>query len=84
MFGLSSELRICENVMQSLNNVNRITGEYIGLIVHYAAKFLRMYKVGHPLRYLGWVCLYLSYSTLCLILLGLMGNWQNLLNTWAN
>ena len=50
MFGLSSELRICENVMQSLNNVNRIIGEYIGLIVHYAAKFLRMYKVGHPLR----------------------------------
>ena len=41
------------------------------------------YRVAHLLANLGWVDIDLCCSTLCLVLLGLIGNWQKLLSRWA-
>ena len=41
------------------------------------------YRVTHVLANLGWVDLDFGCSTLCLVLLGLMGNWQIWLNNWV-
>ena len=38
---------------------------------------------GWGIQSYSWVCFYLSCYTLCLVLLGLMGNWQNWLGRWA-
>ena len=35
------------------------------------------YRVSHLVSDLGWVDFDFDYSTVCLILLGLMGKWQN-------
>ena len=42
-----------------------------------------MYKVTHLLANLGCVDFDLGCSTLCLVLPGLMGNWQKWLSSWA-
>ena len=36
-----------------------------------------LYRVNHLLANLGWVDFDFACSTLCLVLPGLMGNWQN-------
>ena len=41
------------------------------------------YRVTHLLANLGWVDFDFGCSTLCLVLLGLMGSWQNWLSSWA-
>ena len=41
------------------------------------------YKVAHLVANLGWVDLNFDYSTVCLILPGLMGVWQKWLGSWA-
>ena len=40
-------------------------------------------RVSQQVSDLGWVDLDFCCSTLCLVLLGLMGNWQNWLSKWA-
>ena len=42
-----------------------------------------MYRVAHLVANLGWVDLNFDYSTVCLILPGLMGVWQKRLGSWA-
>ena len=42
-----------------------------------------LYRVAHLLANLGWVDFDFGCSTLCLVLLGLMGNWQKWLSSWA-
>ena len=42
-----------------------------------------MYRVVHLVRQLGWVDFYFVCSTFSLVLLGLMGNWQKWLSSWA-
>ena len=46
-------------------------------VVHYN------YRMTHLLAILGWVDFNFGSSTLCLVLPGLMGNWQNWLSSWA-
>ena len=41
------------------------------------------YRVAHLVANLGWVDLNFDYSTVCLILPGLMGVWQKRLGSWA-
>ena len=41
------------------------------------------YRVAHLVANLGWVDLNFDYSTVCLILPGLMGVWQKWLGSWA-
>ena len=43
----------------------------------------RSYRVTHLQANLGWVDFDLGCSTLCLVLPGLMGNWQNWLSRLA-
>ena len=43
----------------------------------------RNYRVAHLVVNLGWVDLNFDYSTVCLILPGLMGVWQKRLGSWA-
>ena len=45
--------------------------------------FWLLYRVTHLLANLGWVDCDFACSTLCLILPGLMGNWQNWLSSWV-
>ena len=45
--------------------------------------FWLLYRVTHLLANLGWVDIDFGCSTLCLILPGLMGNWQNWLSSWV-
>ena len=45
--------------------------------------FAGLYRVTHLLANLGWVDLDFDCSTLCLVLPGLLGNWQNWLSSWA-
>ena len=42
-----------------------------------------LYRVAHLVANLGWVDLNFDYSTVCLILPGLMGVWQKRLGSWA-
>ena len=42
-----------------------------------------MYRVAHLVANLGWVDLNFDYSTVCLILPGLMGVWQKWLGSWG-
>ena len=42
-----------------------------------------LYRVAHLLANLGWVDFDFGCSTLCQVLPGLMGKWQNLLSSWA-
>ena len=42
-----------------------------------------VYRVTHLLANMGWVGLDFGCSTLCLVLPGLMGYWQNWLSSWA-
>ena len=39
------------------------------------------YREGNLLGYLGWVDFDIGCSTICLILLGVMGSWQNWLSS---
>ena len=43
----------------------------------------RVYKATHLLANLGWVDFDFGFPTLCLVLPGLMRNWQNWLSSWA-
>ena len=49
----------------------------------YLRGLLPIYRVAHLVLNLGWVDLKFDYSTVCLILPGLMGVWQNRLGSWA-
>ena len=42
-----------------------------------------LYRLTHLLMNLGWVDFNFGCYTLCLVLPGLMGNWQNWLSCWA-
>ena len=42
-----------------------------------------MYRVTHLLANLGWVVMDFDCSTVCPILLGLVGIWQKWLSSWA-
>ena len=42
-----------------------------------------LYRVTHLLANLGWVDFDFDCSTLCLVLPGLMENWQNWLSSWV-
>ena len=42
-----------------------------------------IFRVTHLLANLGWVDFEFGCSTLCLVLPGLMGKWQNWLSTWS-
>ena len=42
-----------------------------------------LYRVRHNVSDLGWVDFDFGYYMVCLILLGLMGKWQNWLSSWA-
>ena len=44
---------------------------------------IQIFRVTHLLANLGWVDLDFGCSALCLVLPGLMGNWQNWLSSWA-
>ena len=41
------------------------------------------YRVAHLVANLAWVDLNFDYSTVCLVLPGLMGVWQKRLGSWA-
>ena len=41
------------------------------------------HRVTHLLANLSWVDLDVGCSILCLVMPGLMGNWQNWLSSWA-
>ena len=45
--------------------------------------FVVLYREGHLLGQLRWVDFDFGCSILCLVLLRLMGNWQNWLTSWA-
>ena len=47
------------------------------------ARHLLLYRVVHLVANLGWVDMNFDYSTVCLILPGLMGVWQKRLGIWA-
>ena len=60
--------------------------------LHRASAFIRqnasgirevLYREVHLLANFGWVDFDFGCSTLCLVLPGLMGNWQNWLSSWA-
>ena len=42
-----------------------------------------LYRVTHLMVHSGWVDFDYGCSTLCLVLPGLLGNWQNWLISWA-
>ena len=50
---------------------------------YYPAGVGTLYRVAHLVANLGWVDLNFDYSTVCLILPGLMGVWQKRLGSWA-
>ena len=54
-----------------------------GFFYHKASPSLSPYRVIHLLWDLGWVGLEFSCSTVCPVLLGLMGIWQKRISNWA-
>ena len=80
-------LEVCDIPLEYVPEASKFENELFKfyLIRHFQCKtdhktFLDLshtYRVRHPLGWLVWVCVYFSCSTLCLLLLGLMGNWQN-------
>ena len=59
------------------------TGENQSMATKTRGKRKLDYRVTHLLANLGWVDFDLGCSTLCLVLPGLMGNWQSWLSSWA-
>ena len=52
-------------------------------VTHMLSSFFRLLFTGWGIMSRTWVGLTFGYSTVCLILLGLMGKWQNWLSSWA-
>ena len=48
-----------------------------------ALRLTTYYRKAHLQANLGWVDFDFGCSTLCLVLPGLIGNWQNWLSSWA-
>ena len=56
---------------------------YDSILISHVLILNPLYRVAHLVANLGWVDLNFDYSTVCLILPGLMGVWQKRLGSWA-
>ena len=64
-------------------SVNYRLGPLGFMCLESSVSYKQLCRETHLLAHLGWVDFESGCSTLCLVLPGLIGNWQNWLSSWA-